>query len=413
MPESAPESESLNAPAEALPPAVPAAAGSNQRRVDDSLCISLPGEGGPHRLRGPGGRKLRFEGVRRIEPEEELLLPHLPVINGRALVPLLHGAPALPATLAALNPGARIEVWEPDMHDARLLRDKFRDLPNITVTCTADPEPDPAAAEHVAFLLVRRDLDRLLALDLLERFSRILPPGSPVLVVMPRKRAPDLRQKMQRLLAGLTDVAHGDGLLLLSGRTRPESFWTPRLCPFTATTPGASAKMVTRPGVFCHGRPDAGGTALAESTEPAGGERILELGCGCGLTSLLLAMELRGRNAPPAHFTLVDSHARAVECARLGIAANGLDEGFQVVHDDMFTPEPGAFDLFLGNPPYYADRRISAFFLDTAFRALRPGGSAVLVSKHEGEIRELAEERGFTVETRHRRGYAISICTKN
>ena len=426
--------------------------------------IALPGEGAEsHRLRTPHAR-LVLEGVRRVEPEEEFLLEHLPAaIGARTLIPLVHGAPALAAALAALYPGCAVEVWEPDLHDARLLRDKLAALRNVTVNCTPDMEADggetvdggqwtvdggetgeaagqpegsmvspstahrppstahrppstahrPPSTVQSAFLIIRRDSDRLMILDAVERFSSVLPPGSPVLLVLPKKRADDFRQKLGKLLKRFREVARSSNHLLFAGDTLAESVWTPRAARFTASTPAAALELLSRPGVFCHGRPDAGGTALAESVELPPGQKVLELGCGCGTTALLLAAALRQASQEPGRFTLVDSDARAVACAQDNIAANGFADSMETVLDDEYLPALGAYDWFLGNPPYYAGHRICGFFLEVAAAALRPGGTAVVVSKHKEEVRELAEARGFRVIREvKRRGYDVTFCER-
>ena len=414
--------------------------------------ISLPdADGEPHRLRTPQARLL-LEGVRRVEPEEEFLLEHLPAeIGTRTLIPLVHGAPALPAVLASLYPECAVEVWEPDLHDARLLRAKFRDLRNVTVQSTPDmnrcdgvavercdggadgnlkretvPNDSTVSPPHChtatlphrspaqsAFLIIRRDSDRLMILDAIERFSTVLPPGSSVMIVMPKKRADDFRQKLGKLLKRFREVARSSNHLLFAGDTLAESVWTPLVARFSASTPKAALELVTRPGVFCHGRPDAGGTALAESVELPPGQKVLELGCGCGTTALLLAETLRKAGLDIGHFTLVDSHARAVACAADNAAANGFAGGVETIQDDEYLPELGAFDWFLGNPPYYAGHRICGLFLEVAAAALHPGGTAVIVSKHKDEVRELAEARGFRVtQEMKRRGYDVSFCER-
>ena len=76
----------------------------------------------------------------------------------------------------------------------------------------------------------------------------------------------------------------------------------------------------------------------------------------------------------------------------------------------MFEPEAASFDCVLGNPPYYAQRRIAEYFIEVAARALRPSGVLWLVTKHGDEIEQMAVALQFQVETLHRRGYDISVC---
>ena len=60
---------------------------------------------------------------------------------------------------------------------------------------------------------------------------------------------------------------------------------------------------------------------------------------------------------------------------------------------DGAVPEPGTWDLLLGNPPYYSDFRISELFLQTARTSLRPGGRIHIVTKllewHEARMKQI------------------------
>jgi 16S rRNA G1207 methylase RsmC len=372
------------------------------------------------------------ENLREAQPAEMALLPHLPTFAGRVVIPHTGGSPLVPAVIAALNPAAIVEIVELDLHDARLLREKLALLRNVRVLCAADAGSVDSARQSGVVLLNERT-DRLLAFDFIERLDHILPAGSPVLALMPKKRAPDFARKLEEHVLKRRILATGRGIVALQGVSGgAPAAWTPREHVFDASTPTEKIRLVTRPGVFAHARPDSGGLALAESFQievgaakpcrdsgsspqsfaaPTGETdrhlRILELGCGCGLVGLLLAARLKG----DGEFVLVDSNARAVECARRGVELNGFAK-IQIENSDVFQPEAGAFDVVLGNPPYFAQRRIADYFIEVAARALRPGGTLWMVSKHGDEIERLASAHHFQVEMRHRRGYDISVCRK-
>jgi len=155
-----------------------------------------------------------------------------------------------------------------------------------------------------------------------------------------------------------------------------------------------------------------GGIALAESAEISPCDRVLDLGCGCGLVGLLLAARMRAQRAGGVGtVTLVDSNARAVECARHNTELNGLSNVETVLAHAYTTREP-CFDVVVGNPPYYAGRRIAQGFLDIAQRVLKPGGTAYLVSKHGAELAAYASAAGLEVDSRRRRGYDITVARK-
>ena len=205
-----------------------------------------------------------------------------------------------------------------------------------------------------------------------------------------------------------------------------------------ASVPGGERLMFTSyPGCFCHRRLDEGGLALAEvasremlkSTEacacgdlssdqptnrPTGhvrNLRILDMGCGCGLVGFLIAnrltQTLKHSNTRTISLVMVDSHARAVEAATENAAKFGIQA--EVILSDNGTPErmDGAFDVFVGNPPYYSDYRIAEVFLETAKRALKPGGICYTVVKNAAGLKPVQEKYFPCVEVIGRRGYSV------
>ena len=162
------------------------------------------------------------------------------------------------------------------------------------------------------------------------------------------------------------------------------------------------------PGCFCHRRVDEGGLALAEVVSRELGERggaggrILDMGCGCGLVGFLVA-----KAVPGVSLVMVDSHSRAVEAANMNAANLGVPA--EVILADSGTPArmDGTFDVFAGNPPYYSDYRIADLFLETAKRALKPGGVCYTVCKNAAGLEPVQRRYFPETETIRRRGYAV------
>ena len=176
-----------------------------------------------------------------------------------------------------------------------------------------------------------------------------------------------------------------------------------------ASVPGMEpVEFTSFPGCFCHRRLDEGGLALAEvasrelKERASGGVRLLDMGCGCGLVGLLVAMAV-----PGVSLVMVDSHSRAVEAATMNAKAQGADA--EVILSDTGTPArmDGTFDVFVGNPPYYSDYRIADVFLETAVRALKPGGVCYTVVKNAAGLKPVQERRFPRVDVVGRRGYAV------
>ena len=180
-----------------------------------------------------------------------------------------------------------------------------------------------------------------------------------------------------------------------------------------ASVPGIDPLTFTSfPGCFCHRRQDEGGLALAEvvskdlsssiqhsSLNP---RRLLDMGSGCGLVGLLIARAVKG-----VSLVGVDSHSRAIEAANLNAQALGVEA--EMILSDNGTPArmDGTFDVFVGNPPYYSDYRIAEVFLDTAKRALKPGGVCYTVCKNAAGLEPVQRQYFPDVEIIKRRGYAV------
>ena len=181
-----------------------------------------------------------------------------------------------------------------------------------------------------------------------------------------------------------------------------------------ASVPGGEKLMFTSyPGCFCHRRLDEGGLALAEVVSrelqdfrPETQDlRILDMGCGCGLVGFLIANRISVSRL--SSLVLVDSHARAVEAATENAAKFGIPA--EVILSDNGTPArmDGTFDIFVGNPPYYSDYRIAEVFLETAKRALKPGGICYTVVKNAAGLKPVQERYFPQVEVIGRRGYNV------
>jgi 16S rRNA (guanine1207-N2)-methyltransferase len=106
------------------------------------------------------------------------------------------------------------------------------------------------------------------------------------------------------------------------------------------------------------------------------GDRVLDLGCGSGAVALAAAFR-----ANSVRVVAVDSHTRAVECTVRGAQLNGLTNVKAILDHNGKAPDPGTYDLVLGNPPYYSDYAIAEIFLQGALRSLKPGGRVLMVAK--------------------------------
>lgn len=95
---------------------------------------------------------------------------------------------------------------------------------------------------------------------------------------------------------------------------------------------------------------------LARLSSPKRHARVLELGTGCGIVSILLA-----KKAPSLHITAVEIQKEMAELAERNVLLNDMSDSIEVLNADIKKlPQifpPSHFDGMVTNPPY---RRISS-----------------------------------------------------
>ncbi len=135
---------------------------------------------------------------------------------------------------------------------------------------------------------------------------------------------------------------------------------------------------------------------------------VLEIGCGSGFLSILLAKR-------DASVTAVDVNKEAIEASQLNCDTNNVE--IKLFLSDLFEKVEGKFDVIVFNPPYlpveegetdetYAGgstgrETIERFVLEVK-KHLNPNGTVYLVISSltgEAEVKKLFEKEGLTVET--------------
>ena len=111
--------------------------------------------------------------------------------------------------------------------------------------------------------------------------------------------------------------------------------------------------------------------ALFERAAVVQGERVIDIGCGCGASSIGLA----GRVGPRGHVTGIDISAPMLARARERVPSD-LPIEFVLADATLYTFEPGGADLLFSRfgVMFFADPALSFRNMRTA---LRPGGRLV------------------------------------
>lgn len=167
-------------------------------------------------------------------------------------------------------------------------------------------------------------------------------------------------------------------------------------------------EVSTLPGVFAHGRLDAGTEMLLSTlpqARPSG--RVLDFACGAGVIGLAI---LATAKSARADVTLLDDSALALESAKRSLELNGLQA--RVLPSDGLSEVTGRFDWIVTNPPFHQgvknDLDVARAFFRRAGTFLTESGRILVVfNRHlpyESWLREsfnnvecLARNRVFSV----------------
>jgi release factor glutamine methyltransferase len=154
---------------------------------------------------------------------------------------------------------------------------------------------------------------------------------------------------------------------------------------------------------------------LLKVVEVSGGEKLLEMGSGTGLTAIHAAKA-------GSRVTAVDINPHAVECTRRNALRNGVD--IRIVESDLFDEVEGLFDIIAFNPPYLATEETSTAwierswsggtdgtetsvaFLDEAWKHLAPDGRIFMILSSLGSLRTILRKakehyRSTMIEEQH------------
>ena len=139
---------------------------------------------------------------------------------------------------------------------------------------------------------------------------------------------------------------------------------------------GIDLDLDTTPELFSPFAPDKGTLAMLNAAEITPSDKVLDLGCGCGIVGIYAA-KLIGEHS----VTMTDTDPVAAQTAKQNAIKNNVPavtvlcgNAYENVHDTDFT-------LILSNPPYHTDFAVAKSFIEGAYRHLTVGGRMVMVTK--------------------------------
>ena len=333
----------------------------------------------------------------------------LPLLQAKVRPPVCFalGSPRQVAELIVALDLAECVAWQMDLFQAERLRAEVAERGrNATVTTAADLWDLPDPFQTVIFPAEPTG-ERMLKLDVLEQAYHILRPQGALVVLSRQEREQLFPQALKKLYGRVHMPEPGGQALLWAQRSADRPRRRHEVAFQVSGGDGPSMRFTSRPGVFSYGRFDNGARALVEIAEIQPGDRILDLGCGCGTNGVLSGL----RAGPAGHVTFVDSNLRATALADLNARANGLT-GYDVRACCRLDELPvRSFDVVLTNPPYFASLTIAQRFIEQSRPLLKKRGRFYLVTKQPDQVGPMVAEHFGPTEAVERRGYVILCAT--
>ncbi len=345
---------------------------------------------------------------RKEVPLSQRAIPELLRTRVRPPLAFVLGSPAeVVHCLAALG-GIETTCYQMDLHQAERLRAELAEAGLTANVVTAPDLWDLPADFQSALYLPPRGGERELKIDMIEQAFHILRPHGTLLVWSPYETDPFAPALLKKIF-GRVHAPYADGDTVLwcqregdRPRRRHEVIFQARIGD------GSSCRFRSRPGVFSYGRFDNGARALTETMTVHPGDRVLDLGCGCGTNGIFAAQHA----GPEGHITFVDSNVRAIALADINARDNGVAAFQPVASSHVDGLAEGAFDVVLANPPYYANSAIAQLFIARGRELLKPDGRFYLVTKQPTEVAEMMMDTFEQVGAMMQRGYTILTNTE-
>jgi len=292
------------------------------------------------------------------------------------------------AALAKDRPEAEVTLWYLDQYWQHLATAEIGDRERLSIVCSAD---FPAGPYDLAVLPFSFRGEAELTRDLIQGAFDRLTIGGQLVVSTDNPRDRWLHDHLREMFPKVTVIASDDAVGYVIKKRAEQKRPRPLKCEFAFRDRDRLVRVVSRPGVFSHRRLDPGARQLIDAVPwPINGSsgqplRVIDIGCGCGAVGVAIAA--RGHSsgpsaAVPIEVLSIDSNARAVACTAESAELNPITTLTAKLSCTGEVDSPSSYDLVLANPPYYADFRIAKLFVDSALKALVPGGMLYLVTKH-------------------------------
>jgi 16S rRNA (guanine1207-N2)-methyltransferase len=340
---------------------------------------------------------------RKVMPLSEREVPA--AVRERLKPPLavVLGSPAEVVHLLAAVPGTDAICYQMDLHQAERLTAELGPANAAGKAVTLPDLWDLPAEFQTAVFMPARGGERELKIDMVEQAFHVLRPSGTFVVWSSYETDPFFPALLKKVFGRVHERREGPDTVFWCVRQGDRPRRRHEVTFQARVAGGGPCRFVSRPGVFSYGRFDDGARALAEVMEVHPGDRVLDVGCGCGTNGVFAAQHA----GPEGIIAFVDSNVRATTLAELNARGNGVARFQAFASSRVEGPEEGSFDVALANPPYFANSSIARLFIARSRDLLKRDGRFYLVTRQPDAVAEAVAETFGRVEALGRRGYTI------
>lgn len=318
------------------------------------------------------------------------------------------GAPKSVAFLVQAMALPDVTCFQMDLFPAARLREDLTELNATAEVVTAADLWDLPQTFNTVLLPAGSHTDRELKLDLIEQGAHVLAAGGTFLTLSEYEKDTEFAKQHKKIFGkcGETPSSKAGMAFFSTKPDEPRERRRHEMHFHARVAGGPSMDFLTRPGVFSYGHMDNGSRALLEIAEVKDGDRVLDLGSGCGVVGCLISTK-----AKLGKVTFIDSHLRANAVCEINAKANGLTDYEIVTSETMAGLPMSAFDAILANPPYYGDSMVARLFIGSSRDLLKPGGRFYIVTKMPTAVVPLIFEAFGGCDVIENRGYSVVVAT--
>jgi 16S rRNA G1207 methylase RsmC len=343
----------------------------------------------------------------RFKPaDKRRLFPELAAILVNKLKPPLGvvlGSPGEVAELVGELPSSDVTCYQMDLFQADRLRTTLKEAGNFAEIVTAPDLWDLPAPLQTLIYPVPLGGERGLKLDMIEQGYHALKEGGTFVVLSPYEKEEFFPLALKKVFGKVHRPMAGKNAVLWCQKSGVRPQRRHEMTFHVRAGAEQSLNFLSRPGTFSYGRFDDGARALVECMEVGEGERVLDLGCGCGTNGILASL----RTGPKGFVTFVDSNLRALALTKSNAKSMAACPFETIASHTLDELKPRSFDVVLANPPYYAQLAVARLFIEHGRRCLKRGGRFYLVTKQVDHVFEIMEEFFGPVQGEARRGYVV------